>query len=150
MSEKQKILIVDDDKNICTALSLILEDEGYEVDTAETGREALDKTNSKIYNVILLDFRLPDTEGTQLLLRIKDTVPKMRKIMLTGFPSMSNAVDSVNFGADAFVVKPCETSDLICKIREQLKKQEEEYQYSQQKVAEYIETQFRNSAELKQ
>lgn len=144
MSDRKKILIVDDDKNIRTALSILLEEEGYDVDTAETGHEALDKTNSKIFNLVLLDFRLPDVEGTKLMRQIKDTIPKMRKIMLTGFPSMSNAVESVNFGADAFIVKPCDTNDLICKIKEQLKKQDEEYIYSQQKVAEYIESQFRN------
>jgi len=148
LSETQRILIVDDDKSICTALSLILEEEGYDVDTAETGSEAIEKTNSRVYNVVLLDFRLPDIEGTRLLTRIKDTVPRMRKIMITGYPSMANAVDSVNFGADAFIVKPCEATELLRKIKEQLEKQRQDYQYSQEKVAEYIESQFRQAKGL--
>ena len=145
MTEKPKILIVDDDQTIRTSLSIILQEEGYDVDTAETGKEAIEKSNSKIYNVALLDFRLPDIEGTKLLTLMKDTVPKMRKIMLTGYPSMTNAVDSVNFGADAFLVKPCETSEVLAKIEEQLKKQKEDSQFSQLRVAEYIETQFKTS-----
>jgi len=143
LSGKPKILAMDDDKGILRALSLILDHEGYEVDTPETGREALEKTDLKTYNAVMLDFRLPDTDGAQLLWCIKDTVPKIRKIMLTGFPSMSNAVDSVNFGADALIVKPCGTAKVISIIKERLKKQEGERQYLHQKVAQYIETLFR-------
>jgi len=148
LSEKPKILIVDDDKSIRTTLSLILEEEGYYVDTAETGNEAIEKTNSKIYNIALLDFRLPDIEGTKLLTQFRETVPRMRKVIITGYPTIKNASESVNFGADGFLMKPCETIDVINKVKEQLTKQREEKEYSQRKVAEYIETQFRHSTSM--
>jgi len=145
MTEKAKILIVDDDKSIRETLALILEEEGFEYDLAETGKQAIEKANANVYNVVLLDFRLPDVEGTKLLTKFRDTVPRMRKIMITGFPTMDNAIEALNFGADAFVRKPFEVDDVIKKVKEQLKSQDEERKYSQLKVAEYIESQYRQT-----
>ena len=138
ISEKARILIVDDDKSILSSLSAILRREGYIIDEAETGSEAVEKTKANFYNLTLMDFRLPDIEGTQLLTQIKDTVPKMRKVIMTGYPTLSNAVESVNFGADAYVMKPFILGELLEKIKEQLRKQAEERDYSQAKVAEFI------------
>ena len=106
MGERPRILVVDDEESIRKVLTTILEEEGYDVDTAETGKEAVRKTNLNFYNLALLDIRLPDIEGTQLLTAIKETTPKMVKIMVTGYPSLKNAMQTVNKGADAYVLKP--------------------------------------------
>jgi DNA-binding NtrC family response regulator len=146
LSEKPKILVVDDDKSIRASMSMILEEEGYLVDTAETGSQALEKAKTNFYNMALLDFKLPDMEGTELLTQIKDTTPRMRKIMITGYPTIKNAVESVNSGADGFIIKPFNVNEVLGKVKEHLKKQKEESQYSQSKVTEYIESQFRETA----
>ncbi len=140
MGEHARILIVDDDESIRTVLSTILSDEGYSVDMARTGKEAVKKSNTKLYNLALIDIRLPDTEGTTLLTRIKKTSPRMRKIIITGYPSLQNAVDALNKGADAYVMKPFDMRKVLATIEEQLEKQEEEMMFSQEKVAEFIET----------
>lgn len=143
MDSAARIIVIDDDESIREMLSTILEEEGYSVDTAESGKEALLKTNAAFYNLALIDIRLLDMEGTELLVRIKDTVPKMRKIIITGYPTVHNAIEAVNRNADAYLVKPFDMSKALFVIRDQLKKQEAEKRYSQEKVTEFIETQVR-------
>jgi len=149
MGEKPRILIVDDDESIRKVLKTILEENGYTVDTAENGKTAIWKTNTKFYNLALIDIRLPDTEGTKLLARIKDTMPKMRKIIITGYPSVQNAVEALNKGADAYIMKPFDMEKILKTIGEQLKKQEMEKKYSQEKVTEFIETRVKELEEQK-
>lgn len=140
MVEVARILIVDDDESIRKTLSLILEEEGYTVDMAQNGKEAIKKSQAKLYNLALIDIRLPDMEGTELLTRIKETTPRMRKIIVTGYPTLQNAVEAVNRRADAYVMKPFDVDRVLSAIKDQLKKQEEEKRYSQERVAEFIET----------
>lgn len=140
MGETARILIVDDDEDIRKVLTTILEDEGYIVESVGTAREAIVKTGKKFYNLALIDVRLPDMEGIELLTRMKDTTPKMRKIIITGYPTLQNAVEAVNRGADAYIIKPFDMKKTLRTIKEELVKQEEEKRYSQDKVAEFIET----------
>ena len=140
MDERARILIVDDDESIRTVLATILEEEKYKVDTAQNGEEAIEKTKTQFYNLALIDIRLPDMEGTELLTRMKETIPKMRKIIVTGYPSLQNAIEAVNKGADAYVMKPFDVAKVLKTIKEQLAKREQEKSFSQDKVAEFIET----------
>jgi DNA-binding NtrC family response regulator len=98
--------------------------------------------------VALIDIRLPDMDGTEILRRMKDSIPKVRKIIVTGYPSMQNAINAVNLKADAYVVKPVDVDKLLGLIREQLTLQKAEKQYSQQKIAEFIETRVKEIAEV--
>ncbi|MBX5321954.1 MAG: response regulator [Candidatus Bathyarchaeota archaeon] len=140
MVENARILVVDDDENIRKVLTMILEDEGYTVDTAETAKKAIEKSRKNFYNLALIDIRLPDMEGIELLTKMRDTTPKMRKIIITGYPTLQNAIEAVNRGADAYILKPFDVNKVLATIKEQLRKQEEERRYSQEKVAEFIET----------
>jgi len=140
MGETARILIVDDDENIRKVLTTILEDEGYIVESVGTAKKAIAKTGKKFYNLALIDVRLPDMEGIELLTRMKDATPKMRKIIITGYPTLQNAVEAVNRGADAYIIKPFDMKKTLRTIKEELTKQEKEKRYSQDKVAEFIET----------
>ena len=140
MGEPARILIVDDDESIREVLTSILTDEGYIVDAVDTGEKAIKATHEKFYNLVLIDIRLPDMEGTKLLTELKDTVPRMRKIIITGYPTLQNAIEAVNRGADAYIVKPINMDEALKTIREQLRKQAEEKKYSEQKMVEFIET----------
>ncbi|MGB8779063.1 MAG: response regulator [Candidatus Bathyarchaeia archaeon] len=139
MNKTIRILIVDDDENIRKVLLAILEDKGYTVESVGTAREAVEKSKRKFYNLALIDIRLPDMEGIELLTKMRDTTPKMRKIIITGYPTLQNAVDAVNKGADAYIVKPFDVENVLNAIDQQLRKQQEEKKYSQDKVAEFIE-----------
>lgn len=149
MGGPSRILIIDDDRIICTTLSMLLKEEGYIVDTAENGKEAIAKSNANFYNLAIIDWRLPDTEGTKLLTDLKETTPKMVKIMLTGFPSMQNAMDSVNAHADAFIIKPVDSEILLKKIKELLEQQKQTKKFSEDKVANFIETRVRELGQTK-
>jgi DNA-binding NtrC family response regulator len=140
LEKKGSILIVDDDPSIRKVLAAILEEKGYKVDTAETGKIAIQKTKTKFYNLALLDIRLPDMEGTELLTHMKQTTPPMIKIMVTGYPSIQNAVEALNKGANAFIIKPLNIDQALKIIEILLEKQRESLTMTQDKIAEFIET----------
>jgi DNA-binding NtrC family response regulator len=143
MGENARILIVDDDENIRKVLTTILEDEGYIIESVDTAKKAIERTKRKSYNLALIDIRLPDMEGIELLTRMKDTTPKMRKIIITGYPTIHNAMEAVNRGADVYILKPFDMEKVLRTIEDQLEKQQAEKRYSQEKVAEFIETRVR-------
>jgi DNA-binding NtrC family response regulator len=118
-----KVLVIDDDPGIRRTASAILENEGYFVDTAENGKEAIEKSNAGLYRVALIDFRLPDMKGTELLTALRETTPKMVKIIVTGYPTVQNAIDCVNKHADAYFIKPVDYEDLLKTIRNLIQKQ---------------------------
>lgn len=138
--DKKNILIVDDDETIRQTLKEIFESEHYSVDTAKIGKEAIEKSKTKFYNMALLDIKLPDMEGTKLLETIHDTMPKMIKIMVTGYPSLKNAVSALNMGADGYLMKPINPKRMLKFVKEKLKEQEETEKLSQDKVKNWIET----------
>jgi DNA-binding NtrC family response regulator len=138
-SAKARILIIDDDKNIGESLATVLRGEGYAVDLAENGQEAIKKSEESFYNLALIDLRLPDMDGVLLLTEIRNTVPKMVKIIITGYPSLDNAVEAINRGADGYMSKPYTMENLLSKIEEHLKKQDEARKASEDRVKEFIE-----------
>jgi len=143
MSESSRILVVDDDEGIRKVVAEALRSEGYVVDTASNGKEAVDKSYSNFYNLALVDIRLPDMEGTKLLTSMKQTTPEMIKIILTGYPALQNAIDAVNKGAHGYLVKPIKMDELLRTVELNLKKQSELKKYGQDKVAEFVETRFK-------
>jgi DNA-binding NtrC family response regulator len=140
MDKSPRILVVDDDDTIRTTMKAILQDEGYIVDLASTGKEAIQKSQENNYNVALLDIRLPDMEGVELLKLLKDGVPRTRKIMVTGYPSLQNAISALNKNADAYLLKPVDVEKLLMTVKQQIEAQENERKFSEQKVAEFIES----------
>ena len=143
MNGHARILVIDDDENIRKIMELTLKAKGYVVDTAGSGREAIEKSNANFYNLALVDIRLPDMEGTALLSALKETTPKMVKIIVTGYPSLKNAVEAVNKGADGYIIKPFDTDKLLTLVQQHLKKQSEMKEYGQEKVAQFVETRFK-------
>jgi len=142
-AKKQKILIVEDDKNIRETIQSILQQSGYETDVAETGQEAEQKIKEKFYNLALLDIKLPDIEGTQLLTKVHESTPNTVKIMVTGYPSLENSIEALNFGADAYVTKPVKPAKLLNLIKEKLEKQVQNDQMTESKVTDWIKNRAR-------
>jgi len=143
MNDLARILVVDDEESIRRTTSITLERAGYLVDTAENGKKAIEKCERNFYNLALLDIRLPDMEGTELLTALKDTTPGMVKIILTGFPGLENAITAINKGVDAYLIKPVNTNELLRVIKETLQKQREEEQFTQKKLEKFVETRLK-------
>jgi CheY-like chemotaxis protein/predicted transcriptional regulator len=118
---RPSVLLIDDDETIRKSLSRTLTKEGFSVDTAPDGKQALEKSQLRHYDLALVDIRLPDMEGTKLLKMLKEKTPEIKEIIITGYPSIENAVQAVNDGADAYLIKPINPPDLLAKIREKLK-----------------------------
>jgi DNA-binding NtrC family response regulator len=140
MEKQARILIIDDDENIRKVLQTILEDEGYHAETADTAKNGIEKCETSFFNLALIDVRLPDMEGIELLTKLPETKPKTRKIIVTGYPTLQNAVSAVNNGADGYVLKPFDVEKILATIKDQLLKQAEEKKFSEEKIAEFIET----------
>jgi DNA-binding NtrC family response regulator len=116
----ENILIIDDDAEGRNTLSTILGDEGYSVETAENGKQALKTCEKMPFDVALIDIDLPDIKGTELLHRLKEIQPKMVKIIITGHPSIENAAKSVNEKADGYILKPFNVGELLEMIKKLL------------------------------
>lgn len=116
----KSMLIVDDDEGILKVIKRIFSKRGYSVDIAETGEEAKTKLKLRTYDVALIDLRLPDMDGTDLLQTINDAAPKTVKIILTGLADVTNTFESQEGGADAFLQKPVAPTLLIETIEKKL------------------------------
>ena len=123
VSKRPRILIVDDDEGTRRSLALILSKKGYETETAGTGREALDKAWERAFNLALLDIRLPDMEGVDLIAHLKATHPDMAVIMITGHASVKTAVQALDEGALAYITKPLDVDRALAVIKDALDKQ---------------------------
>jgi len=132
-----------DHQKVKKTMKNILQQRGYEIDTAKTGQEAEQKAKSKFYNLALLDIKLPDMEGTQLLAKLHTNTPKMVKIMVTGYPSLENALEALNQGADAYVTKPVKPEKILALIKEKLEEQSQNEKMTENKVTDWIKTRAR-------
>jgi DNA-binding NtrC family response regulator len=123
----ESILVVDDDTEVRKTLSSILFEEGYSVEAVENGKEAIRASEKSRFDVALIDIKLPDMEGTELLHRLKENQPHMVKIVITGFPTLENAMETVNEGADGYILKPFDVEKLLEMIRKHLKRETAEH-----------------------
>jgi len=114
---KPSILIIDDDLSILSTFNRIFQRKGFCVTTAEKGQEAIEKLNNNCFDVALVDFCLPDMEGSDLFPHIQRTSPKAVRVMLTGKASL---IDGVN-GDDALLSKPINPEKLLSIIESKLK-----------------------------
>jgi len=149
MINKIRILVVDDDPSIRRTISIVLQHEGYVVDTAANGEEAISKSEENFYNLALIDVRLPDMEGTKLLTLLKETYPRMVKIIMTGYPVLDNAVEAINRGVDGYLTKPMSTEKLLKTVTEQLLKQGEEKGLTEEKLKEYVASRFKQARTIR-
>lgn len=110
MISNKRVLIIDDDKSILLFFKLILQKKGYIADTAETGKEALEKISSQSYDWAFIDVVLPDTTGLDLLKRIPS---KTKKIVMTGVVLEENKKRAQTEGADVYLLKPIKPNELL-------------------------------------
>lgn len=112
MKYKANILVVDDEAPVCKSIANALETEGYLVDTASGGEEALVKESQTKYAVALVDLVMPDIDGIVLLGKIKERNPNITIIMITGYPSIKTAVLAIKSGAFDYIPKPFTPDEL--------------------------------------
>ncbi len=114
----KKVLVVDDTKNIRMILTKCLELEGYEVQTASDGRQALEMLATHTFDLVFLDIKLPEIRGTEVLKRIRLLGIKTPVIIITAYATVKNAVDCTNMGAVAYVQKPFSADKIRTVLKE--------------------------------
>jgi DNA-binding response OmpR family regulator len=101
-----KILLMEDEVNVARGLKMVLNEEGYEVDVATTGQSALDQFHQKTFDLLVADLRLPDMDGLEVIKQVRGEQPDTEVVVITGYPSVATAVESMKSGAFDFLPKP--------------------------------------------
>ena len=122
-TDNRHVLIIDDERPVLMTLEALLKRRGYEVDTAPTAAQGLKLLKSKSPPLILLDLRLPDADGLEMLDRIKNELPEAQVIILTAHDSLHNAIESIKRGAFHFISKPYAPEELLSLVEKALEKQ---------------------------
>jgi DNA-binding NtrC family response regulator len=112
MSAKNKVLIVDDDPNVCLTVREALQPLGCAIATAGTGEEALEDLKGDSYTVLLLDLKLPGMDGLEVLRRLREISPAARPILMTAHGRVADAVEAMKLGAVDFLQKPFTPAEL--------------------------------------
>lgn len=120
----ERILVVDDEPNIRLLLQEQLEPEGYQITLAASGKEALSCFATQVSDLAIVDFMLPDMDGTALIERLVERSPHLPILMLTAHGTITNAVNAIKKGASDFLVKPFETTDLLTRVEKALEIQQ--------------------------
>ncbi len=120
MSEKSKILVVDDEDALRTVLSIGLTSEGYNVSTASDGDEAISGLQKETFDLVVLDIKMPRMNGFEVLKFVKEKHPETKVVMLTGISDLEDAIESKKLGANDFVNKPYDLVDLVTTIEQVL------------------------------
>lgn len=121
--DEKRLLIVDDDVGMCETLTDIFEKKGYIVDSVQTGLDAIEKVKQRFYNVALIDIKLPDYTGTELLIKLRSINPHLAPIMITAYASLESSIDAINRGAYAYLLKPLDMDKTLSTVKKAFESQ---------------------------
>jgi DNA-binding NtrC family response regulator len=122
--EEMKMMLVDDEERFLSTTQKLLAKKGYDVVTASSGAEALEKLRLHNIHVVVLDVKMPGMDGIETLQAIKKTFPLVEVIMLTGHATVESAVEGLKSGATDYLMKPTDVKDLIQKAEEAFRKRQ--------------------------
>ncbi|MCM8798751.1 MAG: response regulator [Candidatus Omnitrophica bacterium] len=146
--EKKRILIVDDERNMCEALFDVLEQEGFSVSTALDKEEALRLIKNIEFDLLLLDIRLKGVDGLDLISAVKEINPGIAIIIMTGYPSLESAIEGTRLGISDYLLKPISIESLKASIQHALIQKDKEKQKEQ--LAKKLEESGRRLALLEE
>jgi DNA-binding NtrC family response regulator len=112
MKRKGNVLVVDDEKTVCSSCRKILTREGYNVDVASSGKEALSKVKGNGFDVVVTDWKMPEIDGIEVARRIKEENPNIEVILITGYPSVETSIEAIRSGVSDYVPKPFTPQEL--------------------------------------
>ncbi len=121
---KYSILLVDDEPSITAIIGSDLEEEGYEVTTADSGERAIELLNQSSFDLVITDLVMEAVNGIGVLKKSKEINPEMMVIIITGFADMTSVIDALRLDADDYMLKPCEPEEMYFRISRCLEKLE--------------------------
>lgn len=122
VSAKAKILVADDEPGVLLTTQAILQEEGYDVEAASSGLEAMEAIRQRHYDLVLTDLKMPGVDGLGVLAEVRKRSPLTVTVMMTGYGSVISALDSVKLGAYEYLLKPIEVEDLKQAVRRSLER----------------------------
>jgi CheY-like chemotaxis protein len=117
---KQRILVVDDDRNVCRYVAGLLTQENWLVDTANDGPTALQLIDRQHYDAVVMDYRMPEMNGAELAREIDQRQEGVPKVLLTGYTTIDIVYPAVEAGVDRVLSKPLNPQELVDVLRERL------------------------------
>lgn len=138
MKEQYRILIIDDNENMRESLSDILQEKGYDVVTAKTASEGMQKAQDTFFNIALIDINLPDKSGIELLSRFKGMFPYRANVMISASTMQNDAINALNIGADAYLKKPIDFDKLDKVLENCLKKQRDNLKAMDERLKDFM------------
>lgn len=115
---KMRLMLVDDEERFLQTTGKMIRKKGYDVITAASGEECLEKLAQELVHVVILDVKMPGMDGVETLKRIKQRYPRIEVIMLTGHATADSAVEGLKSGATDYLQKPTGVEDLIAKAEQ--------------------------------
>ncbi len=116
-TEQPSILVIDDEASICKGCSLILKEHNYTVSSRTTGKAGLREALAGHFDIVLLDIRLPDIDGMEILASLRKKKPETQVIVMTGFSTVENAVEAMKGGAFDYLAKPFTEDEIILAVK---------------------------------
>jgi DNA-binding NtrC family response regulator len=116
----EKILIVDDEKNMCQYLSIMLRKEGYDVKTVHNGKKALQEIKESSFDVVITDIKMEGMDGIELLAAVKESNPTLPVVIMTAYATTKTAIDALNRGAFYYLIKRAKNDEIKMVIRNAL------------------------------
>jgi len=115
---QRKILIIDDEDVICQACKMVLNEEAFLCDHSLSGADGLEMALSDAYDLVLLDMKLKDMDGMEILAAIKKEKPHIHVIVITGYSTLANTVKAMKLGANDYLSKPFSEKELIDAVQQ--------------------------------
>ncbi len=147
MNDQPSVLVVDDDEGIRRTLEMILAKKNYQPVTAPDGKTALALAEERFFNLALLDIRLPDITGTDLLAQLKTRHPDLEALIITGHATLETAIQALSHGAYQYFIKPLNVDELLVTLEKALDKQRRVIENRELLVAVQKELEERKRAE---
>jgi DNA-binding NtrC family response regulator len=113
LTAKARILVVDDERGMCEFLRFLLQEEGYDVDIAHSGTQALEKVQESKFELILADIKMPGLDGLEMLRKLREADEDTVVIVMTGYSSLDSAIKAIKYDASDYLTKPFDDPDAV-------------------------------------
>ena len=125
MAQENKVLVIDDEISVCKGCKRIFEEEGCFVETALSGKEGLDKAREEFFDVIIVDLKMPDISGMEVLRNIRREQPDVAVVVITGYASVPSAIEAMKLGAEDYLPKPFTPDEVNLVVEKALRRKKE-------------------------